>query len=94
MRRRAGVNETDLIEIRQFEHFLRETQMSIMNRVECSTQDANRDADRFFSHRMQRRQIQLRGLQCKPAGIRQHLREENDKTHRCRAIDHAMVVRQ
>lgn len=46
MRRRAGGNKTYLLKIRQLKHFFSKTQMSVMNRVESPTQNA----DRFFTH--------------------------------------------
>ena len=94
MRRCAGGDETDLAEICQFEHLLSEAQMPVMNRIECSAQNANRTTDRLFVRRLQILGWQGQLLQRKPAGIRQHLREKNDKARRCRAIDHAMVIRQ
>ena len=50
MRRRSGGNETDLPEMCQFEHFLGKTQMPVMNRVERTAQDADRNTDRSFVH--------------------------------------------
>jgi len=79
MRRRTGGNETDLLKIRQLEHFLGEPQMPIMYRVERAAQDTD---CLVIGHKSQ----------SQTAGISQYLRKVNGKTRSSRTIDHAMVI--
>lgn len=79
----AGRDETDLLEIRQFQHFLSEPQMTVMDRIERAAQNANS----FFAHRLQGQELQR-----KAAGISQHLRKINGETRGCRTIDHTVVI--
>ena len=82
VRWRTSRNEMDSSHAALFQRFLRQTQVSVVDRVEGSAEYTDgRDVYRAHS------------LQCQPAHVRQHLRQIGDETGTCCAVNHTVVIR-